>query len=93
MSVPLVRDSRQAAEAAFRAAHRDYGNTDALDDLRARDYARLDAAGQVYLDYTGGGLDGFASGCWIRLGLLDSPRFPDSPRAQVKMISPPAAIA
>lgn len=29
---------------------------EALDELRAREYARLDAAGQVYLDYTGGSL-------------------------------------
>ena len=29
---------------------------DAVDTLRAREYARLDAQGQVYLDYTGGGL-------------------------------------
>jgi molybdenum cofactor sulfurtransferase len=28
----------------------------AVSDLRARDYARLDREGQVYLDYTGGGL-------------------------------------
>jgi len=27
-----------------------------LDDLRKRDYARLEQTGQVYLDYTGGGL-------------------------------------
>jgi selenocysteine lyase/cysteine desulfurase len=27
-----------------------------VNELRARDYARLDRAGQVYLDYTGGGL-------------------------------------
>jgi molybdenum cofactor sulfurtransferase len=29
-----------------------------LDELRATDYARLDRAGHVYLDYTGGGLYG-----------------------------------
>ncbi|HEY7198647.1 MAG TPA: aminotransferase class V-fold PLP-dependent enzyme [Candidatus Dormibacteraeota bacterium] len=29
-----------------------------LDDLRTTDYARLDQAGHVYLDYTGGGLYG-----------------------------------
>lgn len=29
---------------------------EALADLRAREYARLDALGHVYLDYTGGGL-------------------------------------
>ncbi|NTU86246.1 MAG: aminotransferase class V-fold PLP-dependent enzyme, partial [Chloroflexales bacterium] len=41
---------------AFRAAHPAYDETAALDDLRAREHARLDAEGQVYLDYTGGGL-------------------------------------
>jgi len=40
----------------FLAAHPDYATTGALDDLRAAEYARLDAHGQVYLDYTGGGL-------------------------------------
>ena len=35
-----------------------YIATAALDDLRRRDYARLDAAGHVYLDYTGGSLYG-----------------------------------
>ncbi len=33
-----------------------YAETSLLDDLRARDYARLDRLGHVYLDYTGGGL-------------------------------------
>ncbi len=33
-----------------------YADTLALDDLRAREYSRLDRAGHVYLDYTGGGL-------------------------------------
>jgi molybdenum cofactor sulfurtransferase len=32
------------------------GTTDALDDLREREYDRLDRLGHVYLDYTGGGL-------------------------------------
>lgn len=41
---------------AFRAAHPAYDETAAIDDLRAREYARLDAEGHVYLDYTGGGL-------------------------------------
>jgi selenocysteine lyase/cysteine desulfurase len=34
----------------------DYARTSAIDDLRARDYARLDAHGHVYLDYTAGSL-------------------------------------
>jgi selenocysteine lyase/cysteine desulfurase len=33
-----------------------YATTRALDDLRAREYGRLDAGRHVYLDYTGGGL-------------------------------------
>ena len=41
--------------AAFERAYPGYAATSALDDLRAREYARLDEAGQVYLDYTGGG--------------------------------------
>jgi molybdenum cofactor sulfurtransferase len=33
-----------------------YDNTHDLDELRERDYSRLDRLGQIYLDYTGGGL-------------------------------------
>ncbi len=33
-----------------------YDRTHDLDELRQREYARLDRHGQVYLDYTGGGL-------------------------------------
>lgn len=46
----------EGAEAAFRAAQPAYRETAVLDELRATDYARLDAGGHVYLDYTGGGL-------------------------------------
>ena len=45
-----------AAEDAFRRAHPAYAATAALDRLRRTDLARLDAAGHVYLDYTGAGL-------------------------------------
>jgi molybdenum cofactor sulfurtransferase len=45
-----------AAYARFLCAYPTYSNTGALDDLRVREYARLDATGQIYLDYTGGGL-------------------------------------
>ena len=45
-----------AEEAAFRRAHPRYADTAALDELRRHEYARLDAAGHVYLDYTGAGL-------------------------------------
>src|SRR6266702_1679466 len=44
------------AEQAFRQAYPTFASTSALDDLRAREYARLDDLGQIYLDYTGGGL-------------------------------------
>ena len=44
----------EAAEAAFRAANPAYAATAVLDRLRATEYARLDARGEVYLDYTGG---------------------------------------
>lgn len=44
------------ALAAFRRAYPSFDATSALDDLRAREYGRLDARGQIYLDYTGGGL-------------------------------------
>lgn len=40
----------------FLNAYPEFESTRALDDLRAREYARLDAGGHVYLDYTGGGL-------------------------------------
>jgi selenocysteine lyase/cysteine desulfurase len=33
-----------------------YDKTHDLDELRASDYARLDRLGQIYLDYTGGGM-------------------------------------
>jgi selenocysteine lyase/cysteine desulfurase len=45
-----------AAEAAFLAARPGYAATAVLDELRATEYGRLDATGNVYLDYTGGSL-------------------------------------
>jgi hypothetical protein len=44
------------SEAAFRRAHPRYEESTVLDELRHTEFARLDAAGQVYLDYTGAGL-------------------------------------
>lgn len=44
------------AEAAFRRNMPDFATTQHLDDLRAREYGRLDIADHVYLDYTGAGL-------------------------------------
>ena len=40
----------------FLQAYPSYASTYKLDDLRTKEYARLDAAEQIYLDYTGGGL-------------------------------------
>jgi selenocysteine lyase/cysteine desulfurase len=48
--------SLETGEAAFRRAHARYGDTTVVDDLRRDDFARLDAGGHVYLDYTGAGL-------------------------------------
>jgi molybdenum cofactor sulfurtransferase len=42
--------------ARFLSAYPSYERTGALDDLRAREFSRLDAGGHVYLDYTGSGL-------------------------------------
>ena len=44
------------AEAAFLAANPSFRETAVLDELRASEYGRLDARGEVYLDYTGGSL-------------------------------------
>ena len=46
----------QADFATFCAAYPRYAATQALDDLRAREYRRLDEQDHVYLDYTGAGL-------------------------------------
>lgn len=43
------------AYAGFLRAYPAYTATRSLDDLRAREYARLDELGHIYLDYTGGG--------------------------------------
>jgi len=42
--------------ALFLEKYPEYLTTLSLDELRERDYSRLDRAGHVYLDYTGGGL-------------------------------------
>src|SRR3954451_12320390 len=47
---------RAQAEAAFLRAAPSFAATAALDELRATQYGRLDARGEVYLDYTGGSL-------------------------------------
>jgi selenocysteine lyase/cysteine desulfurase len=48
-------DERSAYD-AFLAQYPSYRDTRALDELRARDYARLDEGQHAYLDYTGSGL-------------------------------------
>ncbi len=45
-----------AAFEAFAATRPEYEKTRSLDELRAREFARLDEQGHVYLDYTGSGL-------------------------------------
>jgi len=55
-TVPSCSDGVDASFEAFRKAYPAYDTTRKLDELRATDYARLDQQGQVYLDYTGGGL-------------------------------------
>ena len=46
------------AEEAFLDANHAFRDTVIVDELRATEYGRLDQAGEVYLDYTGGGLYG-----------------------------------
>jgi selenocysteine lyase/cysteine desulfurase len=47
---------REQAEAAFLDANPSFRATAILDELRSSEYGRLDARGDVYLDYTGGSL-------------------------------------
>ena len=46
------------SEMIFKARYPEYESTKKLDELRARDYSRLENQGHIYLDYTGGGLYG-----------------------------------
>jgi selenocysteine lyase/cysteine desulfurase len=48
----------EQAERDFLARFPNYASTAVLDEVRASDFARLDANKHVYLDYTGGGLYG-----------------------------------
>lgn len=52
----LIRSTPLTESSAFLQTYPEYASTALLDELRHREYARLDATGQVYLDYTGGGL-------------------------------------
>src|SRR5215831_12774718 len=46
----------ERTEAAFHRAHPHYAETAHVDEVRSTDFARLDACGHAYLDYTGAGL-------------------------------------
>jgi selenocysteine lyase/cysteine desulfurase len=48
-------DPAATSVAAFQSAYPAF-DTDAVEELRAREYARLDARGDIYLDYTGASL-------------------------------------
>ena len=48
----MIQDPKEQVLQAFPK----FATTHALDELRATEYARLDDAGHIYLDYTGGGL-------------------------------------
>ncbi|MCL4837272.1 MAG: hypothetical protein KJ058_04815 [Thermoanaerobaculia bacterium] len=52
--MPSPTGSRSAE---FLARFPGYAATAALDELRAREFSRLDQEGHVYLDYTGAGLN------------------------------------
>ena len=49
-------EPHHAAYEAFLEAYPDYRNTTVLDEIRSREFGRLDEQRQVYLDYTGAGL-------------------------------------
>ena len=49
-------DTPATARERFLSAYPTYVETASFDEVRTREFARLDEAGVVYLDYTGGGL-------------------------------------
>jgi selenocysteine lyase/cysteine desulfurase len=54
---PLRADEAvEVALADFLSAYPEYESTAELDGVREREFSRLDRSGQIYLDYTGGGL-------------------------------------
>ena len=57
---PKPESSRELSEAKeeFNVCFPVYAGTRILDDLREREFSRLDRLGHVYVDYTGGGLFG-----------------------------------
>ena len=56
MTTAFAQTSREEAFADFKKQHPDFEKTETIDALRTREYSRLDLLGQVYLDYTGGGI-------------------------------------
>ena len=52
----MKSETEEAAFAAFQAAEPKYVATAALDELRRREFSRLDRLDHVYVDYTGSGL-------------------------------------
>jgi selenocysteine lyase/cysteine desulfurase len=57
-SAPHPTAAENVARAAFLQQYPEFARTANIDALRASDYSRLDALGQIYLDYTGGSLYG-----------------------------------
>jgi selenocysteine lyase/cysteine desulfurase len=55
-AVEAVRHDEAAAFEAFVASEPGWTRTAVLDELRAREFSRLDRLGHVYVDYTGSGL-------------------------------------
>jgi molybdenum cofactor sulfurtransferase len=53
---PLRSHRTGPGAGAFLDANPAFRGTAVLDELRATEYGRLDARGDIYLDYTGGGL-------------------------------------
>lgn len=56
--ISYASDEMEAAYQEFLESYPAFKGTHRLDDLRASEYARLDAQGHIYLDYTGGSLYG-----------------------------------
>ena len=56
LSTPVSRETEEFAYDEFLDTFPDYSQTYVLDDLRHREFARLDEQQHVYLDYAGGGL-------------------------------------
>ena len=52
----LCSEQMATAYGEFKKTYPGYVSTKHIDELRALDYSRLDKLGQVYLDYTGGGI-------------------------------------